>query len=105
MQNVKFVIAKSYERIHRSNLVLMGIIPLEFLPGQDAEKLGLTGKEEYSLDISGVGPRATVTVKVTGGAIAEFQAVLRFDTETEFTYFRHGGVLRNVIRQQLGAPQ
>lgn len=93
MQNVKFVIAKSFERIHRSNLVLMGVIPLEFVKGQDADSLGLTGKEEFSLDITGAAPRSTVTIKVTGGAISEFQAVLRFDTETELTYFR--------VRQQL----
>lgn len=88
MQNVKFVIAKSFERIHRSNLVLMGIIPLEFSQGEDADKLGLTGKEEFSIDITDAAPRSTVTVKVTGGAISEFKAILRFDTETELTYFR-----------------
>lgn len=88
MQNVKFVIAKSFERIHRSNLVLMGVIPLEFKQGEDADKLGLTGKEEFSLDITGAEPRSTVTVKVTGGSISEFQAVLRIDTETELTYFK-----------------
>jgi len=103
MQNVKFVIAVSYERIHRSNLVLFGLIPLEFLPGQNADTLGLTGKEEYELDLTGVHPRATVTVKVTGGSISEFQAILRFDNETELTYFKHGGVLPYVIRQSLGS--
>jgi len=102
MQNVKFVIAKSFERIHRSNLVLMGVIPLEFQKGEDAEKLGLTGKEVLSIDITGATPRSTVTVKVTGGSISEFKAVLRFDTETELTYFTHGGVLPYVIRQVLG---
>jgi len=88
MQNVKFVIAKSFERIHRSNLVLMGIIPLEFLKGEDADKLGLTGKEQYSIDIADATPRSTVTVKVIDGAISEFKATLRFDTETELTYWR-----------------
>jgi aconitase A len=88
MQNVKFVIAKSFERIHRSNLVLMGIIPLEFVAGEDADKLGLTGKETFSIDITGAAPRSTVTVKVNGGAISEFKAVLRIDTETEVNYFK-----------------
>jgi aconitate hydratase len=105
MQNVKFVIAKSFERIHRSNLVLMGIIPLEFLKGEDADKLGLTGKEQYSIDIADATPRSTVTVKVIDGAISEFKATLRFDTETELTYWRHGGVLPKVIRQVLSTPQ
>jgi aconitate hydratase len=102
MQNVKFVIAKSFERIHRSNLVLMGIIPLEFIAGEDADKLGLTGRETYAIDITGAAPRSLVTVHVTNGAISEFKAVLRFDTETEINYFRHGGVLPTVIRQVLG---
>ncbi len=88
MQNVKFVIAKSFERIHRSNLVLMGIIPLEFVAGEDADKLGLTGKETFSIDITGAAPRSTVTVKVNGGAISEFKATLRIDTETEVNYFK-----------------
>lgn len=105
MQNVKFVIAKSFERIHRSNLVLMGIIPLEFVAGEDADKLGLTGKETFSIDITGAAPRSTVTVKVNGGAISEFKATLRIDTETEVNYFKHGGVLPTVIRQVLGTAQ
>jgi aconitate hydratase len=66
----------------------MGIIPLEFVAGEDADKLGLTGKETFSIDITGAAPRSTVTVKVNGGAISEFKATLRIDTETEVNYFK-----------------
>eukprot|EP01114_Cavostelium_apophysatum_P017575 TRINITY_DN525_c0_g1_i1.p1 TRINITY_DN525_c0_g1~~TRINITY_DN525_c0_g1_i1.p1 ORF type:complete len:888 (-),score=263.88 TRINITY_DN525_c0_g1_i1:137-2800(-) len=99
MLNVKFVIAVSYERIHRSNLVLFGIIPLQFKSGQSADSLGLTGKEKFSIDISGCKPGQDVVVKVEGGK--EFATTLRFDTETELTYFKNGGVLNYVIRENL----
>lgn len=102
MLNVKFVIAVSYERIHRSNLVLFGIIPLQFKQGQDAESLGLTGKENFSIDLSGAKPGQEVTVWVQGGSIEKFSTLLRFDTETELNYFKNGGVLNYVIRQNLG---
>ncbi|KAL6056402.1 Aconitate hydratase [Balamuthia mandrillaris] len=101
MQNVKFVVAQSYERIHRSNLVLFGVIPLQFLPGQNADSLGLTGKEQFSVDITGLGAGATVTVKVSGGAIEQFDTILRFDTDTELNYYNNGGVLNYVIRKNL----
>src|SRR5690606_25441758 len=106
MQNVKFVVAKSYERIHRSNLVQFGVIPLEFKKGEDAKSLGLTGKETFSLTIDPkqTKPRGEVTVVVGGNPkIDHFSAILRFDTETEFTYFKHGGVLNYVIRQTLSS--
>jgi len=101
MLNVKFVIAVSFERIHRSNLVLFGLIPLEFKQGQDADSLGLTGKEKFSIDITNAVPQQDVVVKVEGGKISEFLTTLRFDTETELQYFKHGGVLNYVIRDNL----
>jgi len=101
MQNVKFVIAVSFERIHRSNLVLFGVIPLQFKEGQDADKLGLTGRERFSIDITNAKPGVDVVVKVEGGSITEFATILRFDTETELNYYRNGGVLHYVIRENL----
>eukprot|EP01117_Protostelium_nocturnum_P015125 TRINITY_DN582_c0_g1_i1.p1 TRINITY_DN582_c0_g1~~TRINITY_DN582_c0_g1_i1.p1 ORF type:complete len:893 (-),score=411.70 TRINITY_DN582_c0_g1_i1:145-2823(-) len=101
MQNVKFVVAVSYERIHRSNLVLFGVIPLQFKAGENADTLGLTGKESFSLDVTGVKPGQEVTVKVEGGSVSSFNATLRFDTETELNYFKNGGVLNYVIRENL----
>jgi aconitase A len=88
MLNVKFVVAVSYERIHRSNLVLFGVIPLQFKEGQDADSLGLTGKEKFSIDITGAKPKQDVIVKVEGGKIPQFATTLRFDTETELEYYR-----------------
>jgi len=101
MLNVKFVIAVSFERIHRSNLVLFGIIPLQFKDGQDADKLGLTGKEKFSVDIANAKPGQDVVVKVEGGSINEFTVTLRINTPTEMTYFKNGGVLNYVIRNNL----
>lgn len=97
---VKAVIAKSFERIHRSNLVGMGIIPLSFKPGEDAETLGLTGHERYTIDlprnISEIRPDQDVTVTTNTGK--SFTCTLRFDTEVELAYFDHGGILHYVIR-------
>jgi len=101
MQNVKFVIAISFERIHRSNLVLFGIIPLQFKKGEDADKLGLTGKEKFSIDITNCKPGQEVVVNVEGGVISHFNTILRFDTETELNYYNNGGVLHYVIRENL----
>ncbi|XP_020276119.1 aconitate hydratase, cytoplasmic isoform X1 [Asparagus officinalis] len=97
---VKAVIAKSFERIHRSNLVGMGIIPLCFKPGEDADTLGLTGHERYSIDlpsnISEIRPGQDVTVVTDAGK--SFTCTCRFDTEVELAYFDHGGILHYVIR-------
>ena len=102
MQNVKAVIAVSYERIHRSNLVLFGVMPLQFKEGESADSLGLNGTEKFSFDIGeNFIPHQTVTINVIGGAIEKFEAVLRIDTESEATYYRHGGVLNYVIRKNL----
>ncbi|HET7349573.1 MAG TPA: aconitate hydratase [Marmoricola sp.] len=96
---VKAVIAESYERIHRSNLIGMGVLPLQFPAGESAESLGLTGEEEFA--ISGITelndggiPR---TVKVTAGD-EEFDAVVRIDTPGEASYYRHGGIMQYVLR-------
>lgn len=101
---IKTVIAESYERIHRSNLVMMGVLPLQFLPGQSAETLGLTGKEEISVNIAeGVKPRdiLKVTAKSADGSVSEFDVLARFDSEVEVDYYRHGGILPMVLRDKL----
>uniref|UniRef100_A0A671K8X7 Cytoplasmic aconitate hydratase n=1 Tax=Sinocyclocheilus anshuiensis TaxID=1608454 RepID=A0A671K8X7_9TELE len=91
---IKAVLAESYERIHRSNLVGMGIIPLEYLPGDSAESLGLTGRERYTVIIPPqITPRMTLDTGKT------FQAKMRFDTDVELTYFHHGGILNYMIRK------
>ena len=97
---IKAVIAESYERIHRSNLVGMGIVPLQYLEGQTASSLGLTGKETYSIEIpQDVQPGQLAQVKLSDGR--SFQVKVRFDTEVELVYFRHGGILNYMIRRML----
>eukprot|EP01097_Dermamoeba_algensis_P003246 TRINITY_DN2295_c0_g1_i2.p1 TRINITY_DN2295_c0_g1~~TRINITY_DN2295_c0_g1_i2.p1 ORF type:complete len:683 (-),score=198.28 TRINITY_DN2295_c0_g1_i2:215-2263(-) len=100
---VKAVIAVSFERIHRSNLVGMGVVPLQFLPGQTAETLGLTGKETFTLNLNGgqLKPGQTLSVKTSTGQ--SFDVISRFDTEVELEYFRHGGILPFVLRRLLNA--
>ncbi|GLT39297.1 hypothetical protein SLA2020_134950 [Shorea laevis] len=104
---VKAVIAKSFERIHRSNLVGMGIIPLCFKAGEDAETLGLTGHERYTIElpsnVSEIRPGQDVTVVTDSGK--SFSCTLRFDTEVELAYFNHGGILQYVIRNLINAIQ
>lgn len=95
---IKAVIAESYERIHRSNLVGMGVIPLQYLPGQDAETLGLTGRERYTVVLpEALVPGMNVQVKLDTGKT--FQVIMRFDTDVELTYFRNGGILNYMIRK------
>ncbi|MFT5501834.1 MAG: aconitate hydratase, partial [Woeseiaceae bacterium] len=98
---VKAVIAKSYERIHRSNLIGMGVLPLQFLDGDDATSLGLSGKEVF--DITGhadaSAKNVTVTATTDNGDAIEFQARIRIDTPKERDYFEHGGILHYVLRQ------
>ncbi|CAA3010903.1 aconitate hydratase, cytoplasmic [Olea europaea subsp. europaea] len=98
---VKAVIAKSFERIHRSNLVGMGIVPLCFKSGEDADTLGLTGHERYTIDlpsnINEIRPGQDVTIQTDTGK--SFTCTVRFDTEVELAYFNHGGILPYVIRQ------
>jgi aconitate hydratase len=105
---VKAVIAESYERIHRSNLVGMGILPLQFKPGDSAAKLGLTGLETYEISgISSLAPQKEILVKAkadkTGGKTVEFKAVARIDTPIEVEYYRCGGILTYVLLQLLGS--
>ena len=97
---VRAAIAESYERIHRSNLLMMGILPLQFMPGENRESLGLTGREEFS--ISGVenGEAREVTVRADG---KEFRARVRLDTPREREYLRHGGILQFVLRRLLAS--
>eukprot|EP01063_Lacrimia_lanifica_P034156 TRINITY_DN6250_c0_g2_i1.p1 TRINITY_DN6250_c0_g2~~TRINITY_DN6250_c0_g2_i1.p1 ORF type:complete len:892 (+),score=435.16 TRINITY_DN6250_c0_g2_i1:54-2729(+) len=93
---IKVVIAESYERIHRSNLVGMGIVPLSYKPGETAETLGLKGDETFTFDFSGdLNPGQDVEVKVSTGKT--FTAVLRFDTPVEILYYRAGGILHYVL--------
>jgi aconitate hydratase len=104
---VRFVIAESYERIHRSNLVGMGIVPLEFAPGENAASLGLTGEEVYEtiglpkLLESGFAGGRELTVRATGadGKTKELRTIVRIDTPQEIAYYQHGGILHYVLRQ------
>jgi aconitate hydratase len=95
----RFVLARSYERIHRSNLVGMGVLPLQFPDGASVESLGLTGQEMFELAPLEDGAR-TLTVSTSTGV--EFDARVRIDTPNEWRYFRHGGILHYVLRQLLG---
>src|SRR5207248_6059838 len=90
---VRAVIAESYERIHRSNLLMMGVLPLQFASGESRESLGLTGREEFSVVGVENGDVSEVTVRADD---KEFRARVRLDTPREREYFRHGGILRFV---------
>ena len=100
---VKAVIAESFERIHRSNLIGMGVLPLQYKPGQNAQSLGLSGKESF--EIVGLNRGAAKFVKVIArtddGKTTEFEARLRIDTPKELDYYQHGGILQYVLRQLL----
>ena len=97
---IRAVIAESYERIHRSNLVGMGIIPLQYLDGQSAESLGLTGLEVYNIAVpEDYQPGQHITVTTEDGK--SFEVIVRFDTEVDLTYFRNGGILNYMVRKML----
>jgi aconitate hydratase len=101
---VKAVVAESFERIHRSNLIGMGVLPLQFKEGENAQTLGLTGKETFDivgLD-GGAAKSVTVIARGEGGKSQEFKARLRIDTPKELDYYRHGGILHYVLRQLAG---
>ena len=107
---VRAVIAESYERIHRSNLVGMGILPLQFLPGVNVESLGLTGLEVF--EIAGIrdvvekySAGRKITVRVLDGKTSEFQAIVRIDTPQEALYYANGGILQYVLRQLLAGKE
>jgi aconitate hydratase len=105
LQGVKAVIAESFERIHRSNLVGMGVLPLKFMDGQNAESLGLKGDEVY--DITGLSdnmaPKSLIAVKgrKPDGSVVEFQAQALLNTDVEVNYFRNGGILHTVLRNMV----
>jgi len=100
---VRAVIAESFERIHRSNLVGMGILPLQFAPGQSAASLGLTGKERYDiLGLSDMPKELTVTATADDGKASRFKVLVRIDTPQELLYYKHGGILEYVLRQLAG---
>jgi aconitate hydratase len=95
---VRAAIAESYERIHRSNLLMMGVLPLQFVDGENRESLGLTGREEFSVVGVENGEADEVTVRADD---KEFRARVRLDTPREREYFRHGGILQFVLRRLL----
>jgi aconitate hydratase len=102
---VKAVIAESYERIHRSNLVMMGVLPLTFMEGESADQLGLDGTEVFSIDVDDtLTPRQRVAATATkaDGTTVEFMTIARCDTPIEVDYLRHGGILHMVIREMAG---
>jgi aconitate hydratase len=108
---VKAVIAESYERIHRSNLVGMGVVPLQFKAGESAASLGLTGEEIFAIEglLAGLQTNFSqtkeLTVKATAsdGTVKTFHVVCRIDTPQEVLYYQHGGILPYVLRQLLAA--
>jgi aconitate hydratase len=95
---VRAVIAESFERIHRSNLVGMGIIPLQFLPNDTAETLGLTGKEDYTIELPNE-MKPGQHIKISTNAGKDFNVILRFDTEVDLLFYKHGGILNYMIRK------
>lgn len=102
---VKAVLAESYERIHRSNLVGMGVLPLQYLPGENAEKLGLTGRETFTVTgiADGIKPHKKIEVlaQKEDGREIPFRVIARLDSDIEVEYYRHGGILQYVLRQFL----
>ena len=103
---IKATLAESYERIHRSNLVGMGVLPLQYKPGDSAESLGLTGEELYDIegiaDGLSVGKELAVTATSDDGTVKSFSVIARIDVPVELEYYRHGGVLQYVLRQLTG---
>jgi aconitate hydratase len=103
---VRAVIARSFERIHRSNLVMMGVLPLTYVEGEDAEILGLDGTETFDIAVDdSLQPRQRVRVTATGsdGSVKEFEAIARVDTPIEIEYLRNGGILHYVLRRMAAA--
>lgn len=105
---VKAVIAESYERIHRSNLVMMGVLPLQYLPGESAETIGLSGTEQFDIDIPktfGIRDRVIVKARSANGQMKQFEAILRFDAKADIRYYQNGGILPMVIRKKIQATK
>jgi aconitate hydratase len=103
LQGIKAVIAQSFERIHRSNLVGMGILPLEFVNGENADSLGLNGTERFSIKLNGGDLKVNELVTVTTNTGKTFKAKSRIDTEIEVEYFKNGGILHYVLRKMIGS--
>ncbi len=105
MLGIRAVIAESYERIHRSNLIGMGVLPLQFLEGESKESLGLTGEETYSVlgIANGLAPGKLLEVeaRAADGSVKNLKARARIDTAVELSYYQHGGILQFVLRQLL----
>jgi aconitate hydratase len=99
LQGISAVIAESFERIHRSNLVGMGILPLQFKTGENAESHGITGKERFSLNLNGGNLDVGSDIDVTSDCGKKFKAVVRLDTDPEKEYFKNGGILHYVLRK------
>jgi aconitate hydratase A / 2-methylisocitrate dehydratase len=101
-------IAESFERIHRSNLIGMGVLPLQYLGGQSAATLGLDGTETFAIRglARGIEPRMQVEVVATAddGSETSFHAIVRIDAAAELEYYRNGGILHTVLREMLAAP-
>jgi aconitate hydratase len=105
LQGVRAVIAESYERIHRSNLVGMGVLPLQFRNGENAASLGLNGHESYAIrGLAEVAPGSSVrvTAQRDDGSEVAFETLCRLDSETDADYYRSGGILPLVLRQLMG---
>jgi aconitate hydratase len=101
---VRAVIAESFERIHRGNLVGMGVLPLQFMPGENVQSLGLTGEEVFHIEgIADLTPRKVLTVRAVkpDGSERAFQVLARVDTPIEVEYYRHGGILPMVLRKMM----
>ena len=101
MLGVKAVIATSFERIHRSNLVGMGVLPLTFKSGEDADSVGLDGTESFDIPVTDeveALQELTVTANKSDGSTVEFQVDVRLDTPVEVDYYRNGGILHTVLR-------
>lgn len=105
LQGIKCVIAQSYERIHRSNLLGMGILPLEFKNGQSADELGLTGHEQFTFDFHGDHMNVGQDVTVMTSTGKTFVTKCRLDTDPEVAYFENGGILRYVLRKLVKESQ
>ncbi|MCK5313764.1 MAG: aconitate hydratase, partial [Anaerolineales bacterium] len=102
---VKAVIAESYERIHRSNLVGMGVLPLQFMPGENVENLGLSGREIYHIEglDNDIEPQSEARVRAekADGGVVSFNVIVRLNTPIEVEYYRNGGILHTVLRNML----
>lgn len=105
LQGVKVVISESFERIHRANLVGMGILPLEYIKGENAESLKLTGKEQFSIDLNGGDLRVNQELEVRTKDGRSFKTSVKLNTEVEVAYYKNGGILNYVLCKLLKKEQ